>query len=82
MKRDTIASDIPSAAQHFDQLPDSAGVDVKVVATLFGVSTGTVWRWAKAGRLRKPRHFGPNTTRFLVGDLRHAKATMCTLEAP
>jgi predicted DNA-binding transcriptional regulator AlpA len=24
----------------------------------------TVWRWAKKGRLGKPRKIGPNTTRF------------------
>jgi predicted DNA-binding transcriptional regulator AlpA len=29
----------------------------------------TIWRWAKKGRLGKPRKIGPNTTRFLGREL-------------
>ena len=37
--------------------------DIEVGKAL-GVSPATVWRWAKAGRIPKPRKIGDNTTRW------------------
>ena len=67
---------IPQAAQCFDQLPDSARVDVKTVAAVEGVSVATTWRWVEKGILPKPepKPPGTNTTRWIVGKIRQARA--------
>nr|WP_255504122.1 transcriptional regulator [Cupriavidus sp. UME77] len=70
----------PSALSSFDQLPDSAQVDAKTVAGLFGVGIATVWRRAKAGTLPKPRKFGVST-RWSVGDIRSVLAGTTTGDA-
>lgn len=61
------------ALHEFDRLPDSAEVRLPVVAALFGVSTATVWRSSKDGRLPEPTRMG-NVTTWNVGRLRRAKA--------
>ncbi|MCY0389595.1 hypothetical protein OVY01_20830 [Robbsia sp. Bb-Pol-6] len=53
----------------FDQMPDSAYIDVHVVAGLFDVALQTIWRRARIGVLPKPRKFG-GSTRWNVGELR------------
>lgn len=63
----------PSALVHFDTLPDSAFVRLPVVAGLRGISTATVWRWVKAGRLPAPLRLSPGVTAWRVGDLRRAE---------
>jgi predicted DNA-binding transcriptional regulator AlpA len=81
MERKATAG-IPLAAQHFDQLPDSAGVDVQVATIVSGAgSIGTAWRWSKTGRLPRPYKAGPNSTRWNVGELRRAIAAMKSPEA-
>ena len=37
--------------------------DIEVGQAL-GISRATAWRWAKAGRIPKPRKIGENTTRW------------------
>jgi predicted DNA-binding transcriptional regulator AlpA len=82
MKRKKAAG-IPVAAQCFDQLPDSAAVDVRTMALVSGAgSVGTAWRWARTGRLPKPYKAGPNSTRWNVGELRRAIAAMKAPPAP
>lgn len=61
------------ALRDFDSLPDSAHVRLPVVAALHGISTVTVWRWAKDGRLPAPIRRG-GVTAWKVGDLRKALA--------
>jgi predicted DNA-binding transcriptional regulator AlpA len=63
---------IPAALLQYDSLPDSSHVNIRVVASLNGISDPTVWRWVKSGRLPKPTKLGPNTTRWNVGSLRRA----------
>lgn len=58
-----------TALNRFDDLPDSAGVRVPVVAALFGVSTPTVWRWSRLGTLPSPAKRG-GVTLWNVGELR------------
>jgi len=71
------AVSIPPAAQFFDQLPASSGVDVRVVALVAGAgSIATAWRWSRTGRLPKPYKAGPNSTRWNVGELRNAISAM------
>ncbi|MCA3219359.1 MAG: transcriptional regulator [Burkholderiales bacterium] len=58
------------ALEDFDRLPNSAHVDVRVVAALRGCAPVTVWRHVKAGILPQPEKTGPNSTRWNVGKLR------------
>ncbi len=60
----------------FDALPDSAFVQSATLAALFQTSSTTIWRWAKDGRLPKPRKIGGNSTRWNVGEVRQAIAKM------
>lgn len=53
-------------------LPPSAMLSAADLAGMMGVSLNTVWRWAKAGRLPAPRRIGPNTTRWMAGEVRAA----------
>lgn len=64
---------VPAALSQFDHLPDSANVRLPIVAALNGVSTVTVWRWAKSGLLPAPIRFG-GVTVWNVGALRRAMA--------
>ncbi len=56
---------------NFDHLPESAHVDVKVVAVIIGKSVSSVWRDTKHGYIPKPVKFG-GATRWNVGELRRA----------
>lgn len=62
--------------ENFDAYPDSAFISARTLARVFEVSEVTVWRWAKAGKLPAPRKLGMNTTRFSVGEVRRAIATL------
>ena len=59
----------PNALRSFDDLPDSAQVDAKTVAGLFGCAVPTVWRRSARGELPRPRKFGVSA-RWNVGELR------------
>lgn len=39
------------------------------VADRYGVSTDTVWRWARKGDMPKPVKLSPGSTRWLLSDL-------------
>lgn len=61
----------------FDAWPDSALVDDKIVADVFGCSRNTVWRRAKAGGIwPRPIKISEQQTRFRVGDIRKALAAL------
>jgi len=64
---------MPFALAEFDRLPDSANVDIKVVAGLYGSGISTVWAKLKRREIPKPRKFG-RSTRWNVGALRAALA--------
>ncbi|MCK7494061.1 MAG: transcriptional regulator [Comamonadaceae bacterium] len=66
-------SDTTKALRDFDLLPDSAHVRLPVAAAWRGVSTPTVWRMSKDGRLPAPIKCG-GVTSWRVGDLRKALA--------
>lgn len=65
---------IPEALTQFDHLPDSAYIRLPVIKRLYGVSSATIWRGVKAGRIPKPRKLSPRTTCWNVGELRQALA--------
>lgn len=62
--------------KHFDDLPASAQVPARMLASLLDISEVTVWRWARLGKLPRPRRLGGNTTRFNVGEVREALAKL------
>lgn len=61
---------VPPAAAAFDDLPDSAHVRDRVVATVTGYGRSSVWRLARSGLLPSPRKIGPGLTGWNVGELR------------
>ncbi len=63
---------IPTAAEHFERLPDTAFVRQPTVQLLFGFSASTVWRRVKSGDLPAPKKLGPRVSAWNVGELRAA----------
>ncbi|WP_321867686.1 helix-turn-helix transcriptional regulator [Paraburkholderia tropica] len=61
MKSSSHHAVLPRALQQFDQLPDAARVDVRTVASLFGISLPTVWRLNRSGKLHAPRKIDSST---------------------
>lgn len=57
------------ALAKFDELPDAAGVDDKVVAALCSCNVSTVWDRVKKGTFLQPIRIG-GSTRWNVGQLR------------
>ena len=62
----------------FDTLPDSALVRLPVVKNLFSISSPTVWRWSKSGRLPAPIKIS-GITAWQVGSLRKTLKEMTAL---
>jgi predicted DNA-binding transcriptional regulator AlpA len=74
IKAEAKQARISKAVSGFDKAPDSAQVDVEVVAALADVSRASVYRYSKAGILPAPRKFG-GSSRWNVGELRAALKT-------
>jgi len=72
-KQSITQDEISATLAQFDHLPDAAHVRLPVVAALYSVSTPTVWRWVKSGRIPAAHKLGPNTTAWNVGELRRAR---------
>jgi predicted DNA-binding transcriptional regulator AlpA len=60
----------------FDSKPDSALVNDKTVAALLDVHRNSVWRLVRSGKLPAPVRVAEQTTRWRVGDLRKAIASL------
>lgn len=45
----------------------------KFLADRYEVSRATIWRWAKEGRIPKPRKIAPGTTRWLMAEIEAAE---------
>ena len=67
---------IPSALAAFDSLPDSALIDVRTYALLLDCSENTIWRRVKAKILPASIRVSPQQTRWRVGDVRTALASL------
>ncbi len=63
-----------AALRAFESSPDCARIALPVVCAITARSPASVWRDVKAGRLPAPVKQGPNSTRWIVGDLRRALA--------
>ena len=64
---------LPDAARHFDDLPNSARVDLATVCAITSKSRATIYRWIKNGNFPAPRKQGETTQNlWVVGDLRAA----------
>jgi predicted DNA-binding transcriptional regulator AlpA len=70
METKTKLAAIPTAAVHFDTLPDTARVALPVVSLVAGRSPASVRRDVAAGRMPAPIKSGPRATRWIVGDIR------------
>lgn len=62
------------ALTNFDELPDSAFVSIKVVASHHSISRATIWRQVRDGILPAPHKLGKRSSRWQVGELRAALA--------
>ncbi|AIP62806.1 helix-turn-helix transcriptional regulator [Burkholderia thailandensis] len=60
---------LSKALVSFDSLPNSAHVDVRTVAGLYGCSVPTVWRRVASGLIPAAKKFG-HSSRWNVGELR------------
>lgn len=67
---------IPPALAAFDSLPDSALIDAAAYSLLLGCSANTIWRRAAAGIIPRPIKVSAQQTRWRVGDVRKAMATL------
>ncbi|MCV9985492.1 helix-turn-helix transcriptional regulator [Burkholderia pseudomallei] len=65
----TASAPLSKALVSFDSLPNSAHVDVRTVAGLYGCSVPTVWRRVAAGLIPAAKKFG-HSSRWHVGELR------------
>jgi hypothetical protein len=65
-------NDLPIRYVEFDRLPDSAYVDVRVVALLHDCAPITVGRRVTRGEIPAPHKIGAHR-RWLVSDLRNAR---------
>ncbi len=61
---------LPASVRNFDEMPNSARIDVTAVSILTGRSKASVWRDVKAKRLPKPVRTGLRCTRWIVGEIR------------
>jgi predicted DNA-binding transcriptional regulator AlpA len=68
------ATSVPESLKQFDSLPDSAHVQLRIVAAVVGVSESTVWRMVKRETLPKPKKVSQRASRWNVGELRRAIA--------
>ena len=65
---------INTTFQNFDQLPNSSQVRLPIVKALLSVSSATVWRLVKAGKL-KTYKLSERTTTFNAGELKQFLAS-------
>lgn len=61
---------LTSAIANFDNLPDSALLDVRTIAVLACRSRASIWRDVRDGRLAKPITIGTQARRWRVRDVR------------
>lgn len=64
-----IAPRLPRGVACFDQLPDSALIDLRTTSWVIDRSMASLWRDAKAGRLPLI-YVGPKSPRVQVGTVR------------
>ena len=69
-------NNLPPAFCEFDALPDSALIDVRTFALLLGCSENTIWRRSKSGVLPVSVRVSPQQTRWRVGEVRKALASL------
>lgn len=74
-QKNGLLNSISEALLNFDSLPNSAYIRLPVVKRLYGISSASVWRGVKAGRIPKPRKLSPRTTCWNVGEIRKALST-------
>jgi predicted DNA-binding transcriptional regulator AlpA len=71
-----INSSAIQTLKNFESLPSAGFVDLPVVCALFSCSRATVWRRVRQGQLVAPHRIGARTTRWSVGEIRDALASV------
>lgn len=61
--------------------PHTKFLSDKVLASRYGVSRNTIWRWTREGRLPKPHKLAAGTTRWLVDEIEVAEGGSAQIEA-
>lgn len=70
----SVRNSFPEAARHFDDLPDSASVDITVIRAITGKHRATIYRWIDKGLLPRPLKRDGAQNAFNVGEVRRSKA--------
>lgn len=72
MAKRTKDNETPESVKNFDQLPDSARIDISCVMALTSKGRSTIYRWIDQGIIPRPRKFGPTQNFWTAGDIRRA----------
>ena len=62
-----IKTDTVERISTFDNMPNSALLNISEIRALSGRSNASIWRDVKAGRLPAPLKIGAGSSRWLVG---------------
>lgn len=65
-----IQSNVIERVSVFDNLPDSALMNIAEIRVLACRSNASIWRDVQAGRLPEPQKIGAGSSRWFVGDVR------------
>lgn len=68
----TEKTSIPVSAINFDQLPDSARIDLGCLKALTSKSRATIYRWIDQGIIPAPRKLGSTQNFWTAGEIRRA----------
>ena len=63
---------IPDSAKHFDQLPDTARIDIAVIQAITSKSRATIYRWIEQGIIPRPQKFGATQNFWSAGEIRRS----------
>lgn len=61
---------IPEALANFDAMPDSAYIRLPVMRGLYGVSSASIWRFAKSGKIPPSVKLSERCTAWSVGAIK------------
>jgi len=67
--REDVELRLKRILMRFDDLPDDAVIDIRVVAAVLNRSPSSIWRDVANGRMPKPIKIG-GSTRFAIGNVR------------
>lgn len=72
VRAEPAKSAIPYSVANFDNLPNSAQIDLPCLKAITSKSRATIYRWIDQGILPKPRKIGTSRNLWTVGEIRQA----------